>query len=192
MVSDPHETYQYQTCTDLKTSALAFCSSIFWEAVNLPNYSDIRETCGSKNIVFANRMSANYDPNRPCHYVHPSELKGFRATNHVVRFLVTAIHELLGHGTGKLLTETGSGEYNFNRQDLPVNPITNEPISTWYLLGQTWTTVFGKLATSVEECRAMLVSYYLADDKEILDIFGYNDSTTLTAEECVYSPSLLS
>lgn len=168
-------------------TALAFCSSIFWEAVNLPNYSDIRETCGSKNIVFANRMSANYDPNRPCHYVHPSELKGFRATNHIVRFLVTAIHELLGHGSGKLLSETSPGQYNFDRQDLPASPFTKEPISTWYLPGQTWTSVFGKLATSVEECRAMLVSYYLADDKDILDIFGYNNGTALTSEECALS-----
>ncbi|KAF7589250.1 hypothetical protein BBP40_004546 [Aspergillus hancockii] len=71
------------------------------EAVN-----DIRETLGSKNIVFVNRMSANNNSSRPCHYVYPSDVKEFRCCNHITSFIVTAIHELLGPGTGKLLTET--------------------------------------------------------------------------------------
>lgn len=171
------------SCSLKTTTALAFCSSTFWEAVNLPNYSDIRETYGSKNILFFNRMSANFNPSRPCHYIHPTDLKGFRGCNHIIRFVVTAIHELLGHGSGKLLSETSPGEYNFDRHDPPMSPLTNAPIRTWYLPGQTWTGVFGKLATSVEECRAMLVSYYLADDKDILTVFGYDDSTDLSADD---------
>ncbi|KAI9780925.1 MAG: hypothetical protein M1816_002617 [Peltula sp. TS41687] len=127
-------------------------------------YSDIRETCGLKNIVFANRMSAYNIPSRPCHYVHPSEVKGFRGCNHIIRFIVTAIHELLGHGTGKLLTETASGMYNFDRENLPTNPLTGKAIETW----------------------AMLVSYYLADNKEMLSIFGYNDTSTTTADDLIY------
>lgn len=167
----------------IPTTALAFCSSIFWEAVNLPNYTDIKETHGSKNILFFNRMSANYNPSRPCHYIDPTDLKGFRGCNHVIRFIVTAIHELLGHGSGKLLSETSPGEYNFDKSDPPTSPLTQAPIRTWYLPGQTWTGVFGKLATSVEECRAMLMSYYLADDKDILAVFGYDDSTNLSADD---------
>ncbi|TFB00581.1 putative dipeptidyl peptidase 3 [Trichoderma ghanense] len=103
---------------------------------------DIRETCGLKNIVFANRMSANNNPSRPCHYVHPSDFKSFRGCNHVIRLIVTAIHELLGHGTGKLLTETASGTYNFERDNLPVNPLTGKAIETWYKPGQTWTIIY--------------------------------------------------
>lgn len=131
-------------------------------------------------------MSANNNPSRPCHYVHPSEVKGFRGCNHIIRFIVTAIHELLGHGTGKLLTETTPGKYNFDRENLPTNPLTGKVIETWYQPGQTWTGVFGKLATSVEECRAMLVSYYLADSKEVLSMFGYNDTSTITADDRQY------
>jgi dipeptidyl-peptidase-3 len=120
--------------------------------------------------------------------VHPAEVKGFRGCNHIVRFIVTAIHELLGHGTGKLLTETAPGTYNFDRENLPTNPLTGKAIETWYQPGQTWTSVFGKLATSVEDacfretgnvsgrCRAILVSYFFADNKEVLSMFNYNDS----------------
>lgn len=35
-----------------------------------PQSSDIRETCGTKNAVFANGMSLNNNRSRPCHFVH--------------------------------------------------------------------------------------------------------------------------
>ena len=92
-------------------------------------------------------MSANKNPSHPCHYLHPLEVKGFRGYNHIIRFIVTAIHELLGHGTGKLLTETTPGTYNFDREDLPTNPLRGKAIETWYQPGQTWTSVFEKLAS---------------------------------------------
>lgn len=157
-------------------------------------YEYIRETCGFKNIVLANRLSANNNPNLPCHWVDASELQGFKRTTHIVRFITTAVHELLGHGTGKLLSETAPGAYNFDKQKLPVNPFDGEAVSSHYLLGQTWTSVFGKLAGTVEECRAILVSEYLMDNKELLGIFGYTDTTEITAEDrtlffqpmCVY------
>ncbi|KAK2608595.1 hypothetical protein QQS21_002821 [Conoideocrella luteorostrata] len=135
----PFEADLFQAPDFTIVHSLAFCSSYIWEAVNLPNYSDIRETCGSKNIVFANRMSLNNNRSRPCHF-----------------------------------------------ERLPVNPLTTNPIETWYRPGQTWTSVFEKLATSVEECRAMLVSYYLSDNKEVLDIFGYNNTSLITADDLIY------
>ena len=51
--------------------------------------------------------------------------------------LIVALHELLGHGTGKLLTKNvETGEFNFP-QDLK-NPFTGEPITTYYLSTETW------------------------------------------------------
>ncbi|KAL3952369.1 hypothetical protein ACCO45_012312 [Purpureocillium lilacinum] len=182
----PFEANLFQAPDFTIVHSLAFCSSYVWEAVNLPNYSDIRETCGSKNIVFANRMSLNSSRNRPCYFVRAEEVKEFRAYNHIIRFVVTAIHELLGHGTGKLLTEVSAGKYNFDREKMPINPLTDRPVETWYRPGQTWTSVFEKLATSVEECRAMLVSYYLADNKDVLSVFGYNDMSAISADDLIY------
>lgn len=40
--------------------------------------------------------------------------------------------------------------------------------------------MFEKMATSVEECRAMLGSCYLADGKEVLSEFGYNGTSAIT------------
>jgi len=170
--------------------ALAVCGSIVFEAANLPNYEYIRETCGFKNVVLANRLSANNNPQLPCYWVGESELKFFKNTTHIVRFITTAIHELLGHGTGKLLSEMAPGMYNFEKQDPPINPITGEAITSHYQLGQTWTGVFGNLAGTVEECRAILVSEYLMDNKQILGIFGYTNDTNITADDLLYATYL--
>jgi dipeptidyl-peptidase-3 len=52
--------------------------------------------------------------------------------------VLVALHELLGHGTGKLLTKNiDDGTYNFNIDDLK-NPFTGEKITTFYLSNETW------------------------------------------------------
>lgn len=127
-------------------------------------------------------MDANQNPANPCHYVDAFEKESFKKCAHITRFITTAIHELLGHGTGKLMSETIPEQYNFDKQNPPVNPLTKKPIESWYLPGQTWTSVFEDIATTVEECRATLVSLFLVDNKELLSIFGYNDSTSITAD----------
>ncbi|CAD6449789.1 898e2baa-2291-4aa0-bb4b-2a24cf5a774f [Sclerotinia trifoliorum] len=141
---------------------------------------------GVKNMVCGNRMNLNSSPDRTCYYIHPSEVKTYMTYAHKVRFVTTAIHELIGHGTGKLLAETIPGKFNFDHENPPTSPLTGKPIQTWYKPGQTWNSVFGKLAATVEECRAFLIANYLADNKEILALFGYDQESTPTADEFIY------
>ncbi|KAJ5709381.1 dipeptidyl-peptidase 3 [Penicillium malachiteum] len=101
---------------------------------------------------------------------------------HTLRFIGTVIHEILGHGTGKLLTET-AGSFNFDHENKPISPVTGQPVQTWYKPGESWNSVFGNLAPTVEECRAFLVPNYLADNMEILALFGYDESSTPTADD---------
>lgn len=57
-------------------------------------------------------------------------------------------------------------------------------------------SVFGELSGTVEECRAILVSEYLMDNKEVLGIFGYTDDSEITVDDrkrylpCYYRNSL--
>jgi len=95
-----------------------------------------------------------------------------RSTAYIVQ---VGIHELLGHGCGKLLQEVKKGEYNFDINSPPINPITNKPVTSWYLPGQTWGSVFGSVAGAYEECRAECVAMALSCDFEILKIFGFGD-----------------
>ena len=98
-------------------------------------------------------------------------------------YLWVVFHELLGHGTGKLLAEESPGKYNFDVQHPPVNPLTGRPIETWYRHGQTWTSLFGDLATTVDECRAECVGAYLLSEMDLLAIFGYDEETSIKGRD---------
>ena len=132
-------------------------------------------------------MDANHNPASPCHYIHESEKKLFKGCTYLVRFVTTVVYELIGHGTGKLLSETTSEQYNFDEENRPISPLTKEPIETWYTQGQTWTGVFKDIVTTVEECRAMLVSEYLINNKDLLAIFGFIDTSSIIADDCELS-----
>ncbi|KAK4197328.1 dipeptidyl peptidase III [Triangularia verruculosa] len=164
--------------------ALAFCNSTVWDGCNLPNYSDIRETCGAKNIVFSNRLAIKAKATPASRFVDSSEVEALKKWSGPVHFVKNAIHELLGHGSGKMLSEISPGVFNFDQNKLPTNPLTGKSIDNWYKPGQTWKGVFGDLANTVEECRATLVSYYLPDDKDIQKLFGYEDEQS--AAEFLY------
>ena len=85
------------------------------------------------------------------------------------------LHELLGHGCGKLLQETSPGKFNFDIKNPPMNPLTGKSVDSWYKPGQTWGSVFGGLAPTYEECRAECVAMLLSCDFNILQIFGIGD-----------------
>lgn len=87
------------------------------------------------------------------------------------------IHELLGHGTGKLLQETAPGTYNFDIKSPPISPVTNKPVTSWYKPQQTWGGVFSAVAASYEECRAECVAMALSCEFEILRLFGFGDGS---------------
>lgn len=131
-------------------------------------------------------MALNSSPGRPCYYVHPSEADSYMKHAHTIRFILTAIHELLGRGSGKILAETAPGEFNFDHLNPPMSPVTGQPIQCWYKPKETWGSVFGKLAPTVEECRAFLFAYYFIDNKDILSIFGYDENSSPTADDREY------
>lgn len=101
----------------------------------------------------------------------------FCAHRFTAYYIWVVLHEIMGHGTGKLLLEQSPGIFNFDKENPPVNPLTGKPIDTWYLPGETWTGVFGDLATTVDECRAELVGAYLIDEPEILGLFGCTEDS---------------
>ncbi|KAJ6030097.1 uncharacterized protein N7446_000840 [Penicillium canescens] len=153
---------------------LSFACSGLPAGINLPNYDDIRQNLGFKNVSLGNVLSAKA-PNEPIPFISEADLDVYRRCRDPAFEVQVGIHELLGHGTGKLLQETAPGEYNFDIKDPPINPVTNKPVSTWYKPGQTWSSVFGSIASSYEECRAECVAMALGCDFSILKIFGFGD-----------------
>lgn len=101
------------------------------------------------------------------------------------------IHELLGHGTGKLFIVDADGKANFDEADPPIDPLTSKPITSWYKAGETWGSVFKTISSSYEECRAECVAMYLACDKDMLAIFGHTDASPETADDVLYVSYLM-
>lgn len=116
-------------------------------------------------------------------FINGSEAEDFKKHKSSTYYWWVVLHELLGHGTGRMMIEEPGDQYNFDIQNPPINPLTGEPITLWYKPGQTWTGQFGDLATTVDECRAELVGAYLLDDKELLELLGFTDITDTTAND---------
>ncbi|KAG5297643.1 dipeptidyl peptidase III [Histoplasma ohiense] len=153
---------------------LSFAGSGIPAGINIPNYDDIRQNLGYKNVSLGNVLSAKA-PNEPVPFIREQDLQVFRDYRDPAFEVQVGIHELLGHGTGKLLQETAPGEFNFDISNPPISPITQKPITTWYKPGQTWSSVFGSIASSYEECRAECVAMVLGCDFKILELFGFGN-----------------
>ncbi|KAK1730790.1 hypothetical protein CaCOL14_002881 [Colletotrichum acutatum] len=156
---------------------LTFAGSGIPAGINIPNYDDIRQTEGFKNVSLGNVLSAKA-PNEKIPFISDADLELYHKYRDPAFEVQVGLHELTGHGCGKLLQETSPGTYNFDEKNPPVSPLTDKPVTTWYKPGQTWGSVFGSLAASYEECRAELVAMYLGCEFPVLKIFGFGDGST--------------
>ena len=82
-----------------------------------------------------------------------------------------ACHELLGHGTGKLIYRGEDGSC-----PTFTDPITKDTFESCYEKGEVWTTKFGSTSTSYEECRADVCGFFLCTLKEVYSLFGFEDN----------------
>ncbi|KAJ9657449.1 hypothetical protein H2198_004324 [Neophaeococcomyces mojaviensis] len=165
---------------------LAYCSTILFDGINLPNYNDIRESCGFKNVVIANRLAAGSNYDTLSNFVDEDLQSDLSKHSTDIGYLWLVFHELLGHGTGKMMVEEREGEFNFDYERPPLNPLTEKPIDSWYRPGQTWTGQFGNIATSVDECRCELVGAFLIGDHDLLRLFGYDENSELKPANLLY------
>ncbi|KAJ8129244.1 hypothetical protein O1611_g4391 [Lasiodiplodia mahajangana] len=154
--------------------------------INLPNFEDICQTVGSKNLEFGNVNQAN-PSNEKIPFVHPEEVEWLRKYRDQAFEVMIGCHELLGHGSGRLLTELSPGAFNFDTDSLPINPLTGKAITSWYKPGETWASVFGADGSAIEECRADGVSLILLPNRDILSIFGFQENSVPSPDDIVYA-----
>ena len=178
------EVFEESDFTSIHT--VAYYSSIIFPSINLPNYNDIRQTVGSKSVMIANSLMQEV-PSTNADCIPEAEKEIYLKHKRHTFYLWVVFHELLGHGTGNSLMEESPGKFNFDHDHPPMNPLTQKPIHTWYKPGETWTGVFGDLATTVDECRAECVGAYLVSDKELLSMFDYGTDTEVKAEDLEYN-----
>jgi dipeptidyl-peptidase-3 len=68
-------------------------------------------------------------------FIQASEAEIFQKQKFPVYYWWVVLHELLGHGTGQMMVEHTGGKFSFDINNPPINPLTNQPTSTWYKLG---------------------------------------------------------
>lgn len=134
--------------------------------INIPNYDDIRESVGFKNVYLGNAMPNVTKASVQFATEEQADLlSSLGASSYVVH---VACHELLGHGTGRSLFRN-----EVTGQDLEfTDPLSGQVYNSCYEKGEQWNEKFGSISASYEECRADTVGFYLAVLPQVYSLFG--------------------
>jgi len=138
-----------------------------FSGINLPNYDEIRNFEGFKNVNLANCYPT--PDKKTAHFVKDEDLDLVLKYTANGFFVKVALHELLGHGSGRLFYRDQDGKFNFDKGNIK-NPFTGEVINTWYEHNETWYTKFGTVCSAYEECRADSIAMFLSTFNESLEI----------------------
>jgi dipeptidyl-peptidase-3 len=84
--------------------------------------------------------------------------------------VLVGCHELLGHGSGKLIYRDGE-----EKTPSFVDPITGETYESCYEKGELYNEKFGSISTSYEECRADTCAFFFAPMPEVYTLFGFKE-----------------
>ena len=105
--------------------------------INIPNYDDIRESEGFKNVFLSNAMGAPSSVSA-VQFATPEQSKLLIEMMYRSYTVHVACHELLGHGTGKLIYRNDDGTCQTY-----TDPINGETFESCYEKDDLWSTKFG-------------------------------------------------
>lgn len=150
---------------------LSFAGSGIPAGINIPNYDDIRQEDGFKNVSLGNVLKS-YTKDKNITFMEEKDKEVFSNLRGPSFEVQVGLHELLGHGSGKMLSENKDGTYNFETEKV-TDMLTGKKVTSWYKPGESWDSVFSQISSTYEECRAECVGLYLSILKHILSIFGH-------------------
>ena len=144
---------------------------------SLPNYDDIRENFGVKDILFFN-ASPNFNWKETDYYFcEEKDVELIKNFGKQATKIFTSIKQLMGYRHGKFFRveknkETNEEKSNFNRE--LINPLTGNVIDKYYIDDETFEDKFGNLSPIINECKALLTGLYFCGNETIQELFYVN------------------
>jgi len=127
------------------------------KGINIPNYNEIREREGFKNVIFESNKPENRSLWEKMDYITKTESDYLHEHSKEAYRVMVAGHELFGHGSGKLIYRDANGKCPMKFQD----PVDGAIFESCYEAGDTYQSMFGEFSSSYEECRADLSGLFL-------------------------------
>jgi len=150
---------------------VSYASSGIPAGINIPNYDDIRQNEGFKNVSLGNVLRAR-TVGEKITFIRDEDQEMFDKLVDLAFEVQVGIHELLGHGSGKLFFQYANGTFNFDKNC--INPLTQNPVETWYAETEDYNSKFQNISQTMEECRAECCGLYLCTNRKLLSIFGFD------------------
>uniref|UniRef100_A0A2P2HZ51 Dipeptidyl peptidase 3 n=2 Tax=Hirondellea gigas TaxID=1518452 RepID=A0A2P2HZ51_9CRUS len=151
---------------------MTFATSGLPIGINIPNYKDIKEEQGFKNVCLTNVLSSRTG-DKSAQFLTQEDAALREKFGSTSLEICVGLHELLGHGSGKFLRRKDDGTLNFDPEKVK-NPFTGNAAG-FYETGESYQTKFTNLSSAYEECRAETVALYLCLIDDVLDIFNIPD-----------------
>lgn len=165
--------YERETFTPPSYNALCvltFCGAGIPLGINIPNYDEIRSKVGFKNVTLTNVSNASQKEPSVFSFLYPEDQQLLSKLYNIADDVATAMHELYGHGSGKLLRKE-----DVVGKQVPDLLTPGKFVKTYYKENETAEQAYGSVYSILEECRAETTSLYLPFYKEVLDVFELDE-----------------
>ena len=141
---------------------------------SLPNYYEIREELGVKDILFFNACPNFNWKDTDYYFCEEKDVELIKNFGKQATKIFTSIKQLMGYRHGKFFRveknkETNEEKSNFNRE--LINPLTGNVIDKYYLDNETFEEKFDNLSHIINECKALLTGLYFCGNETIQELF---------------------